>query len=67
MQKNSHKLHSYPINNLTPRENYLLVTPNDYTNAGLTPNVADVIDLIDGAEVLYLNKCQIRWHCLLKS
>jgi len=65
--KLANKLNSYPINDLTPIENYLLVTPNDYTNAGLTPNVADVIDLIDGAGVLYLNKCQIKWHCLVKS
>jgi hypothetical protein len=42
-------------------ENYQLVTPNDYTGAGINPNVEDIISKIDGAGAMYLNKCQISW------
>jgi len=55
-------LNTYPENNLTPGENHSLVTPNDYTHKGISPNLADVIHLIDGNGVLFLNKCQIKWH-----
>lgn len=49
-------------NNMTPNEHYLYVTPNEYTNAGISPNLADVLHLIDGYGAPYLNKCQIKWH-----
>lgn len=57
----SEKLALYPMHDLTPIENYQLVTPNDYTGAGINPNVIDVISKIDGAGSMYLNKCQIVW------
>jgi 5'-3' exonuclease len=55
-------LSSYPENNMSPLEHYLFVTPNEYTKAGVSPNLSDVIHLIDGYGALYLNKCQIKWH-----
>lgn len=55
-------LATYPENTFTPEELYLYVTPNDYTQAGISPNIADVIPYIDGYGAIYLNKCQIKWH-----
>lgn len=55
-------LKSYPENTMGPTEHHLFVTPNDYTKAGVSPNLADVTHLIDGNGALYLNKCQIKWH-----
>lgn len=55
-------LSSYPENTMGPKENYLQVTPNDYTGAGITCNLEDVLDHIDGYGALYLNRCQIKWH-----
>ncbi len=55
-------LSSCKENNMTPEEHYLFVTPNEYTNAGVSPNLSDVQHLIDGNGALYLNKCQIKWH-----
>lgn len=55
-------LASISENNMTPHEHYLYVTPNEYTNAGVSPNLSDVLHLIDGYGALYLNKCQIKWH-----
>ncbi len=55
-------LKSYPENNMTPKQNYLYVTPNEYTLAKISPNLSDVIQLIDGKGAIYLNRCQIRWH-----
>ncbi len=53
---------SYPQNNMTSREHYLCVTPNEYTHANISPNLKDVIHLIDGYGAPFLNKCQIKWH-----
>lgn len=58
-------LSSYPENNLSPKELYLYVTPNDYTKADISPNISDVVHLIDGYGAIFLNKCQIRWHDLV--
>lgn len=55
-------LSSYPENNMSPMEHYLYVTPNEYTKAGVSPNLSDVVHLIDGYGAQYLNKCQIKWH-----
>ena len=55
-------LSSYPENNMSPLEHYRYVTPNEYTKAGVSPNLSDVVDLIDGYGALYLNKCQIKWQ-----
>ena len=49
-------------NNMSPQDHYLYVTPNEYTNANISPNLSDVLHLIDGNGALYLNKCQIKWH-----
>lgn len=56
------ELKSYRENTMSPTEHYLHVTPNEFTNAGVSPNLSDVLHLIDGNGVLYLNKCQIKWH-----
>lgn len=56
------RLKSCPENTLSPQEHYYYITPNEYTNANKSPNLADVIHLIDGNGAVYLNKCQIRWH-----
>jgi 5'-3' exonuclease len=56
------ELSSYGENNMSPNEHYLYVTPNEYTNAGVSPNLSDVLHLIDGNGALFLNKCQIKWH-----
>lgn len=55
-------LQSYPPNEMSPLEHYLFVTPNEYTGAGVAPNLADVVQLIDGFGAAYINKCQIKWH-----
>ncbi|XWV24763.1 putative 5'-3' exonuclease 20 [Tupanvirus deep ocean] len=55
-------LSSCPENTMTPQEHYLYVTPNEYTKANVSPNLSDVLHLIDGYGALYLNKCQIKWH-----
>lgn len=55
-------LNSYPENNMSPSEHYLYVTPNEYTNANVAPNLSDILHLIDGNGAIYLNKCQIKWH-----
>jgi len=55
-------LSSYPENNMSPHEHYLYVTPNEYTGANVSPNLSDVLHLIDGYGATYLNKCQIKWH-----
>lgn len=57
-------LKSVSQNSLTPYQHYLYITPNEYTNANISPNLSDVIelDLIDGYGAFYINKCQIRWH-----
>jgi len=56
------KLESYPTKSMEAIEHYLFVTPNEYTNANISPNLADVIHLIDGSGAIYLNRCQIKWH-----
>ena len=53
-------LKTYPVRDITTLENYHLITPNDYTGAGVSPNLVDVQNHIDGSGVIYLNKCQIR-------
>ena len=55
-------LESYPENEMSPAEHYLFVTPNEYTGAGIAPNLSDVVHLIDGFGAAYINKCQIKWH-----
>jgi len=55
-------LKSCTENKMGPLEHYLYVTPNEYTKAGVAPNLSDVLHLIDGNGALYLNKCQIKWH-----
>lgn len=55
-------IQSYPENTMGPYDHYLYVTPNEYTGANVSPNLSDVIHLIDGNGALYLNKCQIKWH-----
>lgn len=52
----------YIQHDMTPMEHYLYITPNEYTNANISPNLSDVLHLIDGYGALYLNKCQIKWH-----
>jgi 5'-3' exonuclease len=49
-------------NTMTPLDNYSYVTPNEYTHLKKSPNLRDVIHLIDGWGAIYLNKCQIKWH-----
>lgn len=56
------ELSNYKENNMTPEEHYFYITPNEYTNAGISPNLSDVLHLIDGNGAFYLNKCQIKWH-----
>jgi len=58
----SARLASYPENKMSPLEHYLHVTPNEYTGANVSPNLSDVLHLIDGYGAFYLNKCQIKWH-----
>ncbi|MEM0354010.1 MAG: hypothetical protein QXW79_00375 [Thermoplasmata archaeon] len=53
---------NYPENNMEPNNYYLYVTPNEYTRANVSPNLSDVIHLIDGNGAVYLSKCQIKWH-----
>lgn len=53
---------SFKPNDMTPHEHYLYITPNEYTLAGVSPNLSDVLHLIDGYGAPYLNKCQIKWH-----
>ncbi|AYV85432.1 MAG: putative 5'-3' exonuclease 20 [Satyrvirus sp.] len=60
-------LSSCPENDMSLMEHYLYVTPNEYTNAGVSPNLSDVVHLIDGFGAPYLNKCQIKWHEYKKS
>jgi 5'-3' exonuclease len=57
-------LNSYPSNNLTPQQNYLMVTPNNYTQAGLNPNISDIKDCIDGYGATYINRAQINWNAI---
>ena len=57
---------SYPSETMTPTEHYLNVTPNEYTQANVSPNLKDVIHLIDGNGAPFLNKCQIKWHEMKK-
>ncbi len=59
-------LNQYPENNLTLEEHYDLITPNDFTQKNKSPNLTDVLHLIDGNGAPYLNKCQIKWHELEK-
>ena len=63
---------AYPENTRSPLENYLYVTPNDYTNAGVSPSIADVLPFLTGYGAIYGNKCQIDWqayhaHCVTKK
>ena len=55
-------LASYTDKDMSLLDHYLYVTPNEYTGANVSPNLADVLGLIDGAGARYLNKCQIKWH-----
>lgn len=52
----------YGENNMSPLDHYFYVTPNEYTNANVAPNLSDVIHLIDGYGAHWLNKCQIKWN-----
>lgn len=61
-KKLQQKLAEYPENDLSLLQHYLYVTPNEYTNANIAPNLSDVLHLIDGYGAAYLNKCQIKWH-----
>lgn len=61
-EKLRNALASYPENNMGEVEHYLYVTPNEYTKVGVSPNLSDVLHLIDGYGAPYLNKCQIKWH-----
>lgn len=58
----SNILSSYPNDSMTPHEHYLYVTPNEYTKANISPNLKDIIHLIDGNGASFINKCQIRWY-----
>ncbi len=57
-------LESYPENNMDSSTHYHYVTPNEYTNANIAPNLSDVLHLIDGKGMLYPNRCQFKWNDL---
>ena len=65
-EKNSNILTLYSNESMSPHEHYLYVTPNEYTKANISPNLKDIIHLIDGNGAPFLNKCQIKWHELNK-
>lgn len=59
-----HQTIEYPQNTMTNTDHYQFVTPNDYTQVGVSPNLSEVLHLFDGSGAPYLNRTQIRWHMI---
>jgi 5'-3' exonuclease len=54
-------LKTIPDHDFSPKDNENYVTPNDYTNAGVTHHVADIANKLDGNDCDFINKCKVDW------